>query len=103
MGPSALLLSSPISLRGLAVGKTLRTKTLYQDKDWLVQKYVKEKMSTVEIARAYREEEDKWCDPNTISRWLKKHNIAMRTLAEAQQNRHGADNQSVQKKSRKSI
>jgi hypothetical protein len=70
------------------VGKTLRTKMLYQDKDWLTQKYVKEKMSTVEIAKAYREEEDKWCDPNTISRWLKKHNIAMRTLAEAQQNRH---------------
>jgi hypothetical protein len=55
----------------------------------LTQKYVKEKLSTVEIARAYREEEDKWCDPNTISRWLKKHKIAMRTLAEAQQNRHG--------------
>lgn len=70
------------------MGKTLRTKMLYQDKDWLTQKYVKEKMSTVEIAKAYREEEDKWCDPNTISRWLKKHNIAMRTLAEAQQNRH---------------
>jgi hypothetical protein len=73
------------------VGKTLRTKTLYQDKDWLVQKYVKEKMSTVEIARAYREEENKWCDPNTISRWLKKHSISMRTLAEAQQNRHGTN------------
>jgi hypothetical protein len=73
------------------VGKTLRTKTLYQDKEWLTQKYVKEKLSTVEIARAYRDEENKWCDPNTISRWLKKHNIAMRTLAEAQQNRHGTD------------
>jgi hypothetical protein len=72
------------------VGKTLRTKQLYQDKDWLTQKYVKEKMSTVQIARAYREEENKWCDPNTISRWLKKHNIGMRTLAEAQQNRHNA-------------
>ncbi len=73
------------------MGKTLRTKTLYQDKEWLTQKYVKEKLSTVEIARAYRDEENKWCDPNTISRWLKKHNIAMRTLAEAQQNRHGTD------------
>ena len=72
------------------MGKSLRNKTLYQDKDWLVQKYVKEKLSTVEIARAYREEENKWCDPNTISRWLKKHNIVMRTLAEAQQNRHGS-------------
>ncbi|GEM_PF-515265 len=72
----------------LAVGKTLRTKTLYQDKDWLQQKYVKEKLSTVEIAKIYRETENKWCDPNTISRWLKKHNIAMRSLAEAQQNRH---------------
>jgi hypothetical protein len=70
------------------VGKSLRTKTLYQDKDWLHQKYVKEKLSTVEIARLYREEENKWCDPNTISRWLKKHNIIMRSLAEAQQNRH---------------
>lgn len=73
------------------MGKTLRTKTLYQDKEWLTQKYVKEKLSTVEIARAYRDEENKWCDPNTISRWLKKHNIAMRTLAEAQQNRHGTE------------
>jgi hypothetical protein len=70
------------------VGKSLRTKTLYQDRDWLLQKYVKEKLSTVEIARIYREEEDKWCDPNTISRWLKKHDITMRSLAEAQQNRH---------------
>jgi len=71
------------------VGKTLRIQTLYQDKDWLYQRYVREKLSTVEIARLYREEENKWCDPNTISRWLKKHNIPMRTLAEAQQNRHG--------------
>ncbi len=71
-----------------AVGKTLRSKQLYQDRDWLYQKYVKEKMSTVEIAREYREQENRWCDPNTISRWLKKHNISMRSLAEAQQNRH---------------
>lgn len=70
------------------VGKTLRTKQLYQDRDWLYQKYVKEKLSTVEIARIYRDQENKWCDPNTISRWLKKHDIPMRTLAEAQQNRH---------------
>ena len=70
------------------MGKTLRTKTLYQDKDWLQQKYVKEKLSTVEIAKIYRETENKWCDPNTISRWLKKHNISMRSLAEAKQNRH---------------
>jgi hypothetical protein len=70
------------------VGKTLRTKTLYQDKDWLTQKYVKEKLSTVQIAKIYRESENKWCDPNTISRWLKKHEIGMRSLAEAQQNRH---------------
>jgi hypothetical protein len=70
------------------VGKTLRTKTLYQDKEWLVQKYVKEKLSTVEIAKEYREQCNRWCDPNTISRWLKKHGIQMRSLAEAQQNRH---------------
>jgi hypothetical protein len=61
---------------------------LYQDRDWLYQRYVKEKLSTVEIARIYREQENKWCDPNTISRWLKKHTINMRSLAEAQQNRH---------------
>lgn len=70
------------------MGKTLRTKTLYQDKDWLYEKYVNEKLSTVEIARIYRENEKRWCDPNTISRWLKKHDIPMRSLAEAQQNRH---------------
>ena len=83
-----------------AVGKSLRTKTLYQDKDWLHQKYVKEKLSTVEIARLYREEENKWCDPNTISRWLKKHNIGMRSLAEAQQNRHATVKAPVAKKVR---
>ena len=70
------------------MGKSLRAKMLYQDKDWLYQKYVVEKLSTVEIARVYREEVDRWCDPNTISRWLKKHKIPMRSLAEAQQNRH---------------
>lgn len=70
------------------MGKTLRSKTLYQDRDWLYEKYVKDKLSTVEIAKIYREQENKWCDPNTISRWLKKHEIPMRTLAEAQQNRH---------------
>ncbi len=71
------------------MAKNLRsTKFLYQDKNWLMQKYVKDKLSTVEIARSYRDEEGMWCDPNTISRWLKKHNIPMRSLAEAQQNRH---------------
>ena len=73
------------------MGKSLRTKYLYQDKDWLIDKYVKQKMSTVEIARLYREEEGQWCDPNTISRWLKKNGIGMRSLAEAQQNRHAGD------------
>lgn len=70
------------------MGKTLRSKTLYQDRDWLIEKYVKDKLSTVEIAKLYREQENRWCDPNTISRWLKKHQIPMRTLQEAQQNRH---------------
>ncbi len=70
------------------MGKTLRSKTLYQDKEWLTEKYVNEKLSTVEIARLYREEQNRWCDPNTISRWLKKHDIPMRSLHEAQQNRH---------------
>lgn len=70
------------------MGKTLRSKTLYQDRDWLYDKYVKQKLSTVEIARLYREEENRWCDPNTISRWLKKHDIPIRTLQQAQQNRH---------------
>ena len=73
------------------MGKSLRKKTLYQDKEWLTEKYVKQKLSTVEIARIYREEEGQWRDPNTISRWLKKHGINMRSLAEAQQNRHATD------------
>lgn len=73
------------------MGKSLRKETLYQDKEWLTDKYVKQKLSTVEIARLYREEEGQWCDPNTISRWLKKHGINMRSLAEAQQNRHSTD------------
>ena len=73
------------------MGKSLRKKTLYQDKEWLTDKYVKQKLSTLEIARIYREEEGQWCDPNTISRWLKKHGINMRSLAEAQQNRHSTD------------
>ncbi len=73
---------------------------LYQDKDWLYQKYVKEKLSTVEIARIYREHENNWCDPNTISRWLKKHEIGMRSLAEAQQNRHSTVKAAKSKKAR---
>jgi hypothetical protein len=80
------------------VGKTLRKKTLYQSKEWLMQKYVKEKMSTVDMARLYREETNRWCDPNTISRWLKKNNISVRSLAEAQQNRHASANPTVSKK-----
>lgn len=78
------------------MGKTLRTKTLYQDREWLYEKYVTEKLSTVEIARIYRENENRWCDPNTISRWLKKHDIPMRSLAEAQQNRHSTAAELVQ-------
>lgn len=70
------------------MSKALRRKMLYQDKDWLYQKYIREKLSTVEIARLFRQEEGKWCDPNTISRWLKKHAINLRNLIEAQQNRH---------------
>ena len=69
---------------------------LYQDKSWLYRKYIREKLSTVEIARLFREEEGKWCDPNTISRWLKKHEINLRSLNEAQQNRH--DQQKAHKK-----
>ena len=70
------------------MGKTLRTTTLYQDREWLYEKYVTEKLGTVDIARIYRDSEKRWCDPNTISRWLKKHDIPIRSLAEAQQNRH---------------
>jgi hypothetical protein len=83
------------------VAKSLRKKSLYQDKDWLYQKYVKEKLSTVEMAKLYREEEKKWCDPNTISRWLKKHNIVLRSLIEAQQNRHAVVQSPTSKSSRK--
>ena len=80
------------------MGKSLRTKTLYQDKEWLHQKYVKEKLSTVDIAKLYREAKNEWCDPNTISRWLKKHNIPIRTLAEAQQNRHSISTSSLKRR-----
>lgn len=83
------------------MGKSLRKKTLYQDKEWLTDKYVKQKMSTVEIAKLYREEEGQWCDPNTISRWLKKHGINMRSLAEAQQNRHATETTTGNKKAKK--
>ncbi|MBX9686627.1 MAG: hypothetical protein K2X27_07985, partial [Candidatus Obscuribacterales bacterium] len=83
------------------MGKTLRSKTLYQDRDWLFDKYVNEKLSTVEIARIYREQENRWCDPNTISRWLKKHDIPMRTLAEAQQNRHASETASHRQRQRR--
>lgn len=82
------------------MGKTLRSKTLYQDREWLYQKYVREKLSTVQIARIYRDEVNRWCDPNTISRWLKKHNIPMRSLAEAQQNRHSIATAPAGKKGR---
>lgn len=75
------------------VGKTLRSKMLYQDRDWLYDLYVKQKLSTVEIAKIYREQENRWCDPNTISRWLKKHDIPIRSLQQAQQNRHATAEQ----------
>ena len=75
------------------MGKTLRSKMLYQDRDWLYDLYVKQKLSTVEIAKIYREQENRWCDPNTISRWLKKHDIPIRSLQQAQQNRHATAEQ----------
>ncbi len=82
------------------MSKSLRNKTLYQDREWLYDRDVKEKLSTVEIAKLYREQEKRWCDPNTISRWLKKHGINMRSLAEAQQNRHAIPIPAGMKKAR---
>lgn len=49
----------------------------YKNKDWLYQKYVKEGLSTHEIAKVCK------ANSQTIVNWLRKFNIPVRTLSEA--------------------
>ncbi len=49
---------------------------LYQDKDWLEQKYIIEKLSTYEISKIIK------AVPSTIWKWLKIFNIKTRTISE---------------------
>lgn len=47
------------------------------NKNWLIQKYLKDKMNTYEIAKLIN------CEHRTICRWLEKFNIPRRTRSEA--------------------
>ena len=50
---------------------------LYQDPEWLHQKYIGEGLSTYQMGCLAE------CDRNTISRWLRRHGIPIRTISEA--------------------
>ena len=50
---------------------------LHQDKLWLQQKYLIDKLSTIKIARLCK------VSSTTIFRWMKKHGIKVRTMSEA--------------------
>lgn len=50
---------------------------LYKNKDWLYQEYIIKKISKREIAQRCK------CDHGTITRYLHKFNIPIRTLSEA--------------------
>lgn len=54
----------------------------WKDKDKLQELYVREQMSTVEIAEIWG------CNPSTISRWLDNYGIERRSLSEAQRLRY---------------
>lgn len=49
---------------------------LYKNKNWLYQKYIKEKLPASWIAKLIG------CGRSTIGRWLKKYNIPIRTKSE---------------------
>jgi hypothetical protein len=53
------------------VGNSLEEKP-YEDRDWLREKYVSEKMTQSEIADVAN------CSQHTISRWLREHGIGTR-------------------------
>lgn len=57
----------------------------YKNKDWLYQKYVKEKLSINKIAKIYK------VGNATIWRWLKKFNITIRFRNETQKGKRGKD------------
>ena len=50
---------------------------LYKNKDWLYQKYIKERLSAFEMVKLIK------CGNSTISRWLRKFGIPTRTQHEA--------------------
>ena len=58
-------------------GEHWRQNKPHWDKDWLIQKYVTEGLSTVEIA------EISGCRHTNISYWMKKHGIKGRTISDA--------------------
>ena len=57
-------------------GQTWRTPKQHWDKSWLIQKYIIEGLSTIEIANI------SGCNYRTIVFWLKKHGIKSRTNSE---------------------
>jgi len=54
-----------------------KKKQLYHNKEWLCQKYWKEKLSPRETSKICG------CDDDTIRYWMKKHDINFRTMSES--------------------
>lgn len=54
----------------------------YSNKDWLYGKYITEKLSTIKIGKICG------VSSSTIKRWLKKHNIKIRSVSEALKGRY---------------
>jgi len=56
---------------------SMKTEKIYRNKDWLEEKYLGKKLSTIQIGKFYN------YNPETIRKWLKKHNIKIRSYSEA--------------------
>jgi len=56
---------------------SMKTEKLYQNKEWLQQKYIREKLSTGQIGKLCE------IDALTVGYWLKKYNIPIRSTSES--------------------
>ena len=50
---------------------------LYQDKEWLFDNYITKQLNTYQMAKLAN------CDNSTISGWLNRHNISIRSNSES--------------------
>ena len=60
------------------LSEAVKKNGLFENKDWLYQKYLVEELSTIQIAELCK------CGKRTISRRMKRFNIKIRTFSEAQ-------------------